>query len=56
MYILLAIPATYKHHLSGIETSHTQKRYNLSLHYEEILQTEPPKSRQLSFKDPHNFM
>lgn len=63
MYILLAIPATYKHYVSGIEPGHTQKRYNFNLPYEdtswsspEILHIEPPKSRQLSLKDRHYFM
>ena len=63
MYIFLAIPATYKHYVSGIKHSSTQKRFKLNLPYEEtspswpeILHIEPPKSRQLSLKDTHNFM
>ena len=62
MYILLAIPVTYKHYVSGIEPSHTQKRYKLNLPYEdtssswpEILHIEPPKSRQLSLKRHAQF-
>lgn len=35
MYILLVNPATYKHYVRGIESSHTQKRYNLNLSYED---------------------
>ena len=57
MYILLVIPATWKHYVGGIEPSYTQKCYNLNLPYEdtssswpEILHIEAPKSRQLSFK------
>ena len=54
MYILLAIPVTYKHYVSGIEPSHTQKRYKLNLPYEdtssswpEILHIEPSISCDL---------
>ena len=62
MYILLAIPVTYNHYVSGIEPSRTQKRYKLNLPYEdtssswpEILHIEPPKSRQLSLKRHAQF-
>ena len=41
MYILLAIPATYKHYFSGIEPSHTQKRYNLNLPYKDTSWSSP---------------
>lgn len=62
MYILLVNPATYKHYVSGIESSRTQKRYNLNLPHEdtssswpEILHIAPPKSRQLSLKRHAQF-